>query len=84
MSFEPVRTLADLEILDDVEILAGYLEAKEMRLAPTRERAADDSDPTSKGPGLQARKAGLSPTRWTTSTENIPRMKRTRNLRLRI
>ena len=28
MNFEPVRTVADLETLDDAEILAGYLEAK--------------------------------------------------------
>ena len=28
MNFEPVRTVADLETLDDAEILAGYLETK--------------------------------------------------------
>jgi len=41
MSFEPVRTLADLESLDDVEILAGYLEAKrgDPEPGPNRGRA---------------------------------------------
>lgn len=34
MSFEPVRTLADVESLDDDEVLDGYLEAKRGDLEP--------------------------------------------------
>lgn len=41
MSFEPVRTLADLESLDDDEILAGYIDTQrgDPEPGPNRGRA---------------------------------------------